>query len=205
MAGTDHGIEAAGGPLNWLPLLVVGSRYFEKITDDLRLTLVDGIIGAVLANREADRRVSEYLSGVEIPDEGRYRDEAMDSIQDTVTGIEVQAEIDRNPLARERWKKAVDANVSSWQKEFLHDPALPEIRSMRTLTEDIEARLEAIEKVRLVGTKVTLLETEFGSISASAWIPNFDTPGFNALGSDLTTHVAFLLACDQLEERRRPG
>lgn len=180
------------------PFFVVGSTYFEEVTEDLRLTLVGGIIGTVLANQAKRKRIPNYLEDRAPEESEKLSERERRDIQDDIMAVEVQAEMDFNPLTRERWRRVSEIGESGWRVEPLFDPPLPDATSF----EKVRERIEGMEDARLVGCRVTLPAEEYGGVSATAWIPNFDTPGFDAVAADLPEDIAFLLACEKLKRLR---
>lgn len=180
------------------PFFVVGSSMFEQVTSELRLTLVDGIIGTVLANRKKRKLIPEYLAQ-RIGDSTERDEEERRKIQDEIMGLEVQAEMDYDPLSQARWERAAEVTNLRWRIEPVFDPPLPEATSLKNVKKRIDGMVEA----RLVGCRVTLLDTGHGEVSATAWIPNFDTPYFDALAANLPEDVAFLLACEKLDQLQK--
>lgn len=87
------------------PFFIVGSEQFKDISPDLKLTVVDGIIGAVLGLKAAHSRFQQGFD----PEETGWERGAFDSldpgtqqeiIQDWVIDLETFAELRNNPVSQ---------------------------------------------------------------------------------------------------------
>jgi hypothetical protein len=83
---------------------VVGSNQFDDLTPSVELTIVDGIIGRVLANKACSERIGEGFR----PGEHGYTQEESDSlsaakqqdiVQEWALGVEVETDMENNPAA----------------------------------------------------------------------------------------------------------
>ena len=193
---TELKLRVAFGSL--FPYFVVGSRYFADISSDVELTIVDGIIGEVLANRAVQARVGEGFD----PNEVGYSQDEFDSlpeweqreiIQDWLWGIEVEAEMEHNPISRKRAELQSALGVTSWSVEYMTYPSVDYTRALRN-------RGESLNSAVLHGAKVILHTPSYGDIEGEAWLPNFKAIGYTGLG--LCENVAALLALDRLKQMR---
>lgn len=195
---------------SFFPFFVVGYREFDYLASDVELTIVDGIIGEVLATRSARERIVNFdpealgLSDEEFDELQPW--EQQELIQDWVISIEAEAELEHNPVDRQRW--LTKAGTRAYRVEFLSDPDLDEVAPLpqwrNTLDIDREAlraRSEAFGNVRRIGAKVTLHTNDIGDVSAVAWVPNFQSFGFS--GYSLVEDIAYILASEKAEQARR--
>src|SRR4051794_13339541 len=81
----------------------------EDLSPAVRLTTMDGIIGEVLANRATEHRFAvegfkaEYVGFTDEDFDALDPDSKHELIHDWVTGVEVEAEMEHNPICRARW------------------------------------------------------------------------------------------------------
>lgn len=193
-------LKVAHGSL--FPYFVVGSDYFNDLPLDLKLTVIDGIIGDVLANRAKRKRFAEGLD----PQELGYTHEEWDLldsdlkqfyVEDWVLGIEIDLELEFNPVARARMKLSQDLGIFSWGEEFM---TYPETSASANPAE----RNRFFNNALKYGRKVTLHTDEFGSVTGTAWISNFRAWGYSGLGllEDLA-FIAALAKLKRLKDKRR--
>jgi hypothetical protein len=176
------------------PLLVVSYHEKNPISQDIHLTIVDGAIGQVLAKRAFHRLVNEHFSAVEHTLAGMSSDEAQEYVQDMVLGLEVDADLEWNPLA----KAAAIANCrllesgisSSYRLSYLDPPGMPG-------SEDLLARADALKRRVWVGCRITH-HTGRGPASAEARVRNMEHAGVHPLG--LAEDIAMLLAAERAWE-----
>ncbi|MBW4647843.1 MAG: hypothetical protein KME06_03965 [Kastovskya adunca ATA6-11-RM4] len=179
---TELKLRVAHGSL--FPYFVVGSRYFKDIGEDLKLTIIDGIIGAVLSQIKFDRRFHESPfpegAGWSQEDyENLSSQEQYEIFKRWAIDLEVDTELDNNPIVREiirlSWK------VDAWSHS-IHHMCLPSL---------------GIQEKVLLGAKVTIHSKAFGDIEEQAYLPNFKVPRFSA--GCLAEQIARLLALDKLK------
>jgi hypothetical protein len=176
------------------PLFVVGSRFFKDITPHLNMTIVDGIIGSVITSSATQIMISEGFKPENI---GYSQDEfdilspsaQHDIIQDWVIGVEVDAELEYNPLSRKRAQEEDRLNVTSFRTEYLNYPEIPKGITM-------SKRVNLFSGIILQGATVTLLTKDFGEIEGTAWVPNLKMVKYSPLG--LAEDIAALIALDKL-------
>lgn len=158
------------------------------------MTIVDGIIGSVVSSSATQIMISE---GFDPEIKGYSQDEfdnlssseQHDIIQDWVIGVEVDAELEHNPLSRKRAQEEYRLNVSSFRIEYLNYPEIP---AGITMSE----RVELLSGTILQGAKVTLGTNDFGEMEGAAWVPNFKMVKYSPLG--LAEDIAYLIALDKL-------
>jgi hypothetical protein len=178
---------------------VVWDEHFNDLCNNVKLTIVDGIIGQVLASREASRRFAEGFQ----PREKGWDQESFnaldpstqhDIVQDWVLDVEVQSELDIDPIANAAARLMWELDVNGFRCE---PKTLPELNWIAPVHE----RLEEFFSVLCVGSRVTIETPDFGPLHRTVMLPNFKTPGFG-IGLQLAEHIAQVILCEKLHELR---
>lgn len=180
------------------PFFVVGSRHFVDISDDIRLMIVDGIIGEVLAKRATYDR---FAKGFSPEDEGYsqtdfdnlHESEQRDIIQDWALGVEVLAECEHNPITTKCYELKQELDVCRYGTRFVEYPEAPG-------TEDMKARIKGLKDAILLGAECMVETPDLGEVKRTCWLPNFKTSYFTGLG--LMEEVAQLMAFDWIKRQR---
>lgn len=190
------------------PLFVISYHEKNPIGEGTHLTIVDGIIGQVLARLDFTVRLNRYLAEEReaIADmDPEFRDEYF---QDLIVSAEVEAELEWDPIAREAAKLRAQISMrgiaSSHSWKWLEDPPLPELPAEHDAAylEALKARMEAMKRTVRIGCKATI-RTVFGDVSETVWIRNIEHGGVHPLG--LTENMAMLLACKRVLELADQG
>lgn len=180
------------------PYFVVGSKYFNDITSRVKLTIVDGIIGTIVSNKAVQARFAQGFDPLELG----YSQEAFDDlprwekselIQDWIIGIEVEGEMDNNPLSREAAKLYRINNVKSWSHEYLSSPGIDAAKTF-------EERIKLLEKSTRKGCRFTVHTEDCGDVITEAWLPELGIVGYYGWG--LCESIAAILVLDKLERLR---
>lgn len=172
------------------PFFIVSSEEARSLSREEDLTIVDGIIGRVLAHKEFDRLVREFLRDrhdaiEQLPAYARY-----EYIQDSVViPAEVEVELKWDPIARKNAEYACRAGCGHGG-HLLTVPPLPHI-DWPPQPGQLEKRLEAWEKVKSFGYKVTVHAPE-EDVAETVWVRNITAPGVEAWV--LAKNIAELLA-----------
>jgi hypothetical protein len=165
---------------SFFPFFVVGSQHFRDVSPGIKLTIVDGIIGEVLAQRATRDRFSKAVNyedlGLSEKDfEHFLPDEQHELIQNWVLEVEITNDFQHNPIYQEVEKISKHTGFYSRSIHFLGSPP---------------------NSAHLLGAEVVLHTEEFGDIRRTAWLPNFRAPYFSGLS--LVEEIANLLAYDAL-------
>ena len=193
---TELKLKVAHGSL--FPFFVVGSDYFNDLSDRTRLTIVDGIIGEVLGNQAARERISQGFDPIDVgwtneDFERLSENEKSDIIQGWVTDIEAISDMENNPVTRRSAELDEEVSKISYSIEHLTSPDIYDIS-------DIAERFRFYEQVKLFGTRITIQTQDLGDVKATVWLPNFKTPGFS--GGFLSIEIAKLVALEKLKKLR---
>jgi hypothetical protein len=193
---TELKLKVALGSM--FPFFVVGSKQFDDIHPDAKLTIVDAVIGDVLAWKATHAKFSTGFD----PDEIGYSQEQFDAmpkweqdevIQDWVIGVEVETTLEHNPVARKRAELELSLGIQSWEHESLTYPSLD-------IAKTIKERGNFLNDAILYGSKVTLHTDDCGDVVSIIWLPNFKVIGYSGL--TLCEEVAGLLALEKLKRIR---
>lgn len=193
---TETKLTVAHG--SFFPYFVIAPQYFEDI-GGLELTIVDGVIGEVLAKRATHDRLSqpftaETVGMTDAEFEALPESEKREVIQDYVWGAEIQSTLDHNPIARTVAKLEEEIGGSCSERPLIAPGVDPE---------KVEERARAMEKSPLLGVEVTVKTNDGRTQSARVRVPRFDSPYF--IGVSLVTDIAKLIALKKLRESSSPS
>lgn len=167
------------------PLFVVGYKEFQNLSPRIQLTIVDGVIGEVIANMESRKRFSAFEpSGIGMSEEEfltlppGIRD---DLVRDWIMGVEAEAGFEHNPILKEQYKL----------RAFLRDV----LGERLSLSYDFLNADKLLTGGDRIGAEVVLHTKAFGDIKQRLWMPNFQAPV--CLGLDLIMNIVELLVLDQ--------
>lgn len=185
-------LKVAHGSL--FPYFVVGSRYFADLSPRVQLCIVDGVIGEVLAKNATSER---FAHGFTAADAG-MTDSEWDAlppwdqdelIQNFAISVEVGNNFEHNPIHVEAARLCDELGWPSTSQRFVDPPGVQRSSDGRRLQDSLVWGAECVIKTQ-----------DVGSISRTAWMPNFDAPGFTGLG--LAEDIAHLMALDEVRSRR---
>ena len=188
----DLKLKVAHGSL--FPYFVLSSREFADLSPDIRLTIVDGIIGEVLAKKATTAKFAETFN----PEEIGYTQDEFDEIdpgtqqeliQDWVIGVEVEMDFEHNPIHRKTAELSMEIGHYSHSFEFIHPPEIDKAKSLKE-------RAKLLDSALYQGAKVTIDSPVWGKVEASVTLPNFKTPYFSGLG--LAEEIAHILVLHKL-------
>jgi hypothetical protein len=179
------------------PYFVVGSKYFDDLSPNVKLTIVDGIIGNVLASKFVRERTNQ---GFDPEDMGWTQEDfnklpewdQQEIIQDWVIGIEVEADMTHNPVVRKRWSEEYISLFKSYSSTPTHYPEVD-------MNLPLQERARQIDNAILHGTRVTIHRPDIGDIQTTIWLPNFKIIGLSGLS--LAEDIAIILTCERLTKR----
>jgi len=186
---TELKLKVALGSM--FPYFVVGYQPFQEFKRDFQLTIVDGIIGEVLANKYVQREVSEFSV-----DKTGFSEEEFDQlsefdkhevIQDWLFGVEITGEMENNPIAKKRSQLHLELNANSWTSMPLNYPAFE--------PSDIDGYNARI----LAGYKVIYHTEDLGDVHGEVLLPHFNVPYYSGY---VTEEIAGLLALQRIQNMR---
>jgi hypothetical protein len=206
----DLKLTVAHGSL--FPFFVVGSDHFQDLPLKTKTTIVDGVIGDVLANRAKDKIFS---GGFKPEDQGFSedafneldRDSQNELIQDWMLDIEVLTELEHNPVSRAAAQLMSDAGLPSYSVCHKFFPRLPDPLKLPTFFESpdlqkVKEWVDAWKAVLYHGATVALHTQKYGDVQATVMLPNFQVPGFGS-GLGLAEEIAKIMCLDRLGRLRQ--
>jgi hypothetical protein len=179
------------------PLLVVSYHEKNPLSQEIHLTILDGMIGRVLAKREFSRRLQPLVDAHAADLSEASPADADDYVQDLAIGLEVELDLQWNPIARAAAEKSMELLTrglsSSHQLSFLDPPGIPDAPFFGEpgFAEAIKRRAAALQRSAWVGCRFTYTTT-FGDVSEEAWVRNVEHAGVSPLG--LAEDISGLLA-----------
>lgn len=179
-----------------LPMIVAGTPQFKQISEKIRLTIIDGIIGDYFSQREIQEQIARF-SPQRIkfqPDEWKNltADEKQSLYQDYIFESEINADNKHNPIYRELVKLEFELELHGYSVEYLMDPDADEKATPLQ-------RGKMYNEANHIGAKVTVLDTKGKPVTVSVWLPNV---GILAAPGTLAENIAHLLALDQIKKER---
>ena len=166
-----------------LPYFVVGTREFKDISASVQMCLVDALIGSVLAGRTIQERAQHFdpeeigmtreeFERLSLPDQDEL-------IQVWFTGVEVEADVTLNPVFKAKYDlwKSLCRRLGTVQHRtlYVHQPSIDE-------AETPTRRASLLHKAILHGVRCTVTTEQFGEVTRTIWLPNFNVPGYSAYG-----------------------
>lgn len=187
----DLKLKVANG--SGYPFFVVGSTQFSDISAKTKMTMVDAIIGEVLANISIKEKIGQGFQPTDIgwtdEDFSRLSEyERHELIQDWVIGIEVEETMRHNPV--ERIKYDPSSKHHPYRVEYASYPSIAHIS-------DPMERAKASEKVYLSGSKVTIEGENGRQYPATVLFPNFQSIFFT--GASIGETIGYIIAKERLE------
>lgn len=195
----DLKLKVAFGSL--FPYIIVGYHEFEDLDPDVRLTIVDGIIGNILAGKYARERISRGVTPKDLGlSDSEYKQmhswEVEELLIDWANGVEIEAELSLNPIKRQI--DYLQDKLGAWSREtrLLFSGA---VGKGSTFVERIQMQNESL----FVGASAVVDAHDYKNVRSEIWLSNFNT-----IGLSLTTvlfDIAELLALVRLKWLRESG
>lgn len=176
------------------PFFIVSFEESNVLDQDINLTIVDGIIGQVLAKKEflksTETLYEDYRETIELlPSSAQH-----DYIQDLVWDAETLAELKWDPivvlaakLEHEAYERGI---IKSFKTEYLNDPELPKGDPFEDIAA-IKKRIDAINNAVRVGCRI-IIDTPKIAIVETVWLRNFEDAMVSPL--HIASNIAELLA-----------
>ena len=158
------------------PFFVVAFEESKSLDKDISLTIVDGIIGQVLAKKEFRESLRTLYDDHRDIIESLPSSSQQDNVQDLVWDAETLAELKWDPIAKLAAKYEHDAFergiIKSYKTEYLNDPELPNGDPFTDLSV-LEKRIEAMKNAVRVGCRI-IADTPKVAIIETVWLRNFE-------------------------------
>lgn len=172
------------------PFFVVSFEEAKALNEEISLTIVDGIIGQVLAKHELHKSLQTLYEDHKEQIEALPPSSQRDYIQDLVLDAETLAELKWDPIAKlaaiyehEAFEKGI---VRSYRTEFLNDPELPNGDPFTDFSV-LEKRIALIKSAVRTGCRI-IADTTKVAIIETVWLRNFED------GSVSPLHIAVNIA-----------
>lgn len=171
------------------PYFIVGSTQFEDLSNDFKVTLVDGIIGEVLGGRLGKKRIEETDFNPEDCGWDRSEFDKLDYhtqceiVSEWADGIDIEARVEISPIYRkfaEFWEATGRPTLS-----VLYQSSAPQL--------PFPARF----------VTCTIQTEHYGTIESKVWLPKFNTPHFEDLL--MMTSIVRVLALEKLRKHMKKG
>jgi len=181
-------LRAAHG--NLFPYFVVGSKQFRDVAPEIRLTIVDGVIGEVLSKKKTSQRFAKGFDCTEMglteEDFASLSDfDQREIVEHWAVGVEVDAIYSLNPIYQKVATLNYELGSPGYFMGFLETA---KVKAAKTFAE----RVKALDETSSIGAECILHTKDLGDIRGVAWIPNFRTPEFS--GHGLVEEIAHLIA-----------
>lgn len=176
-------LRVAHGSL--FPFFVLGSEEFRGLSESVRLTIADGLIGEVLSLRATHKRIDAGFD----PEQCGYTADEFDALPDRqqseiigdwVTMIEVESDFEHNPIVREVARLSTELQVTGYGMTFLNDGKH--------------------DHDKWVWLQSDITSGKYETAFAKVCIPDFKTP-FCYFTVHVAQEIGHLLALAQLRKR----
>jgi len=180
------------------PFYIVSYQEKNPISENIHLTILDGIIGRTIAKIKFQETAQELFDKNQVALDELNGHARHDYAEKLFISVEVGLDLEWNPIARltanikqELYKRDI---VSSESIKFLSKPELPTYNDLNDI-EGLNKRVVALDASLEIGAEVTLT-TKKGLVTEQAWVRNFEDthvyPGSiaNDLAELLTSYSA---------------
>ncbi|MDP3981765.1 MAG: hypothetical protein Q8Q33_10165 [Chlamydiota bacterium] len=176
-------LRAAHGSL--FPYLVLGSEEFRGLSEAVRLTIADGLIGEVISLRATRERIDAGFD----PTQCGYSTEEFDALSsaqqseiigDWVTMIELESDFKHNPIVREVARLSSELHATGYGMTFLNNGQH--------------------DRDKWVWMQSDVTSSRYGTATANVCLPDFKTP-FCYFTVHVAQEIGHLLALEQLRKR----
>jgi hypothetical protein len=165
------------------PFLILGSDQFRGLSNSIRLTIADALIGEVMSNR---RRFETINAGF-CPDDYGYSSSEFDSlsdekqkgiIEDWAIGIEIESDYLENPVFKKVAELSTKLEVYGYSYAFLNDKS-----------KDFD---------KWAWIECTVSSRKYGDVAERFCMPEFKTP-YCYFSTHLVQEIAKLLALEKMK------
>lgn len=188
---------------SYIPYLVVGSKQFNDLYQEVKLTTVDALIGKILAHQEFDRRKrnlelnpAQELGMLEEDYYNLSDLEQHELIQNWVFSTEIETELDRNPLQQKI--ALLNAELLAWKYHSKWDylPPIDENISQQARIEKIRESLWIIVTTHIKSSDPSLKEEQ-----TTICLPNFQVPHLG-MSEIIAEEIAELVALLKMKAQK---
>ena len=175
------------------PFFVVSFEESKPLHEEVGLTVVDEIIGQVLAKKDFQETLRTMFDKQKDYIESLHPSLKHEHLQDLVWDAEVQAELMYDPIAKqaaifehEAFERGI---VKSYKTEYLNDPQLPNGDPFTDIS-IMEKRLAAMKNGVRVGCRIIANTPKVGIVQ-TVWLRNFEDNAVSPL--HMAVNIAELL------------
>lgn len=182
------------------PFYVISFEESKELSHTLNFTIVDGIIGQVLAKREFREKIKTLYDDNRDVIESLPVHAQKEYIQDLVLDAETIAELHCDPIAEIASKYEFEATekgmISGYKIEYLNDPPLADGDPFEDIA-ILEKNIEAIKNAVRVGCRI-IINTPKIAIIETIWVRNFEDDFISPLhiADNIAEMLAFKKALD---------
>lgn len=177
---------------SFFPYFIVGYKQFSEISQESKLTIVDGIIGEVISLAKTKHEIDNFsIEKLSIPEDefnSLSPSQQHELIQDWVMGVEIVNDMENNPVIRRRWQLESELGISGYASTPLNYPPFE------------PGDLKGFLGIIMHGHRITYDTKDLGKIEGEAWIPHYNMPGFSGYG--ITEDIAALCALEKIRKLR---
>jgi hypothetical protein len=167
------------------PFFVVSYEEAEPLDKEDTLTILDAIIGQVLARKEFLQKMNEladeYHGGSDQAASLEDYELKQELIEDTITSCEVESELKMDPVARKAAEYSglcAGLGIGKYSLRYLSDPELPDFSGIDDI-KGLKARIEAMKFTVREGCQITI-EMPGHIIEKTVWVRNFESYGVSS-------------------------
>jgi hypothetical protein len=186
------------------PFYVISFEESKDLAPDLSLTIVDGIIGQVLAKKDFKESIKTLYNDHRERIESLPQSAQSEYIQDLVWDAEAIAELQNDRIAKlaaQYQGEAFDKGITKGYKTiYLNDPPLPEGDPIEDITV-LEKRIKIIKNAVRVGCRV-IINTPKVAIVETVWVRNFEDEFISPL--HIANNIAEMLAFKKASDLIKP-
>lgn len=186
------------------PFYVISFDESKELAPDLSLTIVDGIIGQVLAKKDFRESIKKLYDDNRETIESLPQYAQREYIQDLVWDAETMAELQNDRIAKlaaQYQGEAFDKGITKGYKTiYLNDPPLPDGDPFEDITV-LEKRIKVIKNAVRVGCRI-IINTPKMAIVETVWIRNFEDEFISPL--HIANNIAEMLAFKKANDLIKP-
>jgi hypothetical protein len=182
---------------SYVPYIVVGSKQFNDLHEEAKLTTVDALIGKVIAHQEFDkmkdnleRNPAQELGISEEEYNSLSDSEHHELVQDWILGREIEAELKHNPVQEKIAYLQYELSACNYHSEWEYSPASEKNISHQERIKRVQEAVWTIVTTHVKSSDPTLEEER-----ATVELPNFKIPHVGMpeiIAEEIATLVALL-------------
>lgn len=189
------------------PLVVISGEELKILRGNDSLTILDGIIGQHIATDKNKKVLGEAHNKIVEKAKNLPREKADDYIQNYITNIWSDCEIENDPIVRASVEYANECYEYGYhlvQCEYLDGPDVPSFQCPLEI-DQLEERVEAIMNASKLGCRVTIGKKGENLAVGEVFVRNINTIGVvsGSLAKNVAEFIAYKKAARVLQKRQR--